>query len=223
MRVDHERWGRVAALALLGLALCGCAGASRPAQAPPGPEPRAVAWDCAPGPGLLTTFADDGTMLLEGPDGSVLFQVAISASGARYVAPGRQFWIKGQEARYEVGGTEALCREDRRRSWAADARRRGATLRATGNEPGWVLEIGPERLFLLLDYGATLLEFPAAPPEEAADGAGRVWRSRAGGRSLEALVEHRPCADDMSGEAFDHAVRLVLDGSVLRGCGGEPW
>ena len=171
---------------------------------------------------MRTTFADDGTMLMEGPDGPVPFRVAISASGARYVAPGRQFWIKGREARYEAGGAEALCHEDRRRSWAADARRRGATLRATGNEPGWVLEIGLERLFLLLDGGAILLDFPAAPPEAAADGAGagRVWRSRAGGRSLEVLVEQRACADDMSGEAFDHAVRLVLDGAVLCGCGG---
>lgn len=209
----------LAALVTLAALLPALAGCARVPQLPPGEMPRTALWTCDPGPAeLTTTFDDDGGMVMEGPGGATAFRVAISASGARYVAPGRQFWIKGSQAYYDAAGAEALCREDPRRSWREDARRRGATLRATGNEPGWTLEIGPERLYLADDYGRTRLAFPAAAPEVRGGGAERVWRARAAGHSLEVRVLAGPCVDDMSGEAFDFTVELTLDGTPRRGC-----
>ena len=47
---------------------------------------------------------------------------------------------------------------------SAEARRRGATFRALGNEPSWVLEISPQQLTLTTELGQRRTEFPYRDP-----------------------------------------------------------
>lgn len=225
LRVD-KRWALPAALVWLVL-LAGCADRGQWAQRGPGESPKALSWNCvAEAPAateapvtLVTEFQDDGGLWLFAPDFSGRLEPVPTGSGSRFDGSGRQFWAKGREARYGQGGKVWLCREDRAASWFEDAKLRGADIRAVGNEPGWALEIGSEKLFLVSDYGLTRLEFDAQPPEINEEGRVAVWRASSGGRTLEVRLEGQPCADSMSGEQYESTVLVVLDGKRLMGCG----
>jgi len=188
-------------------------------QLGPGERPRAWAWDCGQGVTLVTDFYEGEALWLFAPGYSGRLKQSRTASGIRYEGDGRVFWAKGEEARYEGDGTVLHCRRDVGRSWFEDAKLRGADFRAVGNEPGWALEIGPDALFLVTDYGRTRLEFRVASPEVSQAGRIAVWRAEADGQALEARVEGRPCQDSMSGEGYESTVRLVLNGGVMHGCG----
>ena len=91
--------GAVALAALLGLAAC-----NKPAEQAQAPEAPAAA---APAAAALTTYAcDDGrslkasypdadTAVVELEGATHTLKIAISASGARYVGDGLQWWTKG--------------------------------------------------------------------------------------------------------------------------------
>lgn len=98
----------------------------------------------------------------------------------------------------------------------ADAARRGATVRALGNEPFWNLEIHPDRLILVTDLGETRTEMPNEGV--VADGPARTWRAAAEGHELTVVVEERPCTDTMSDEEFEATATVTFDGEILHGC-----
>lgn len=108
--------------------------------------------------------------------------------------------------------------------WAA-ARARGVDFRATGNEPGWFLELDDGvQIVLVTDYGRRRYEMPA--PEPQVDEAARRVTFRtastlAGGRGnrLVLTLAPGPCEDTMSGETFDTTVTVTIDGETLHGCG----
>lgn len=164
-----------------------------------------------------------GDSAIELRDGSlvrVLRQVP-AASGARYENGKTLFWNRGDSALLGRDGGQPLeCRENRRLSLYADARSRGVTLRAIGNEPGWVLEIGPGAGGLLNDrYGQSHLVFERLTP--LPDGA---YEGTSGSIRMRVEISDGRCLDDMSGEAHGVSVRLTLDSGQSgresrRGCG----
>jgi putative lipoprotein len=98
-----------------------------------------------------------------------------------------------------------------------DAKRRGATFRALGQEPSWVLEIHPERLALLTNLGASRTELAYAAP--TVDGNRTTYRASGDGREIVAIIERADCIDSMSGQPFEARAVVTFDGSTLRGCG----
>lgn len=97
----------------------------------------------------------------------------------------------------------------------------GVDFRATGNEPGWHMEIANgEKILLVTDYGENRFEFPASPPDSS-DGK-TVYDVRAAGHHLETIIEDRSCIDSMSGRAFQSTVAVTIDGKKYNGCGGPP-
>ncbi len=102
----------------------------------------------------------------------------------------------------------------------AQARQQGVDFRATGNEPGWVLEIRDgESIVLIADYGSSRYEI--VHPETALDplSGGRVIRGAGSPAGFEVILIDQSCSDDMSGELFPTTVLLKLDEQHLRGCG----
>jgi heat shock protein HslJ len=91
---------------------------------------------------------------------------------------------------------------------------------ATGNEPGWRLDITAEAITLVADYGATKLSMRWRPPEPVAGG--RRYAGNADGRVLVVTVLDHPCVDDMTGMPRPNTVAVTLDEDALRGCGGNP-
>jgi heat shock protein HslJ/uncharacterized membrane protein len=95
-----------------------------------------------------------------------------------------------------------------------------ATFRAVGNEPGWSLDIGTDRMWLVADFGATKAEVPL-PVVRRIEG-GRRYEGRTDAHTLVVTILDRVCADTMTGMPRPATVEVSFDGRVLKGCGGDP-
>jgi uncharacterized membrane protein len=142
-----------------------------------------------------------------------------SGSGAQYAADGISVWTKGREAMLEVAGRVTTCREDRRRSILEDARARGVEFRASGNEPGWVLELMSDRMVFVGAYGAERVTTPRTGGAGGSTPGAAVYAGVVEGHRLTARVIPGPCFDTMSGEQLASSVEVELDGKRYRGCG----
>lgn len=86
---------------------------------------------------------------------------------------------------------------------------------AIGTEPGWTLEITPDRLNYAGDYGETKIAVPNPGATPSMNG-----ETYAGGR-LAVVIKHAPCSDGMSDRRYVDTVRVIADGKRVEGCGGK--
>lgn len=192
---------------------------------PPDTDPlplRAHVYACDDGTTVVAEFEASDRVAIAFAGRELALPQVRSGSGARFSDGEVVFWDNGDTALLGVDGEDGPlvdCDRDRRRSVIESARRDGARLWASGNEPGWTLRVYRDRVLLLTDYGATRIQAPAADPERA--GGATVYRTTSNDHDLTVSVRDRPCADDMSGERFSRTVEVVVDGQTLRGC-GEP-
>lgn len=205
-------------IARAGTAILACllttACAGFPASLPYTP-PDHAAYRCVEGGGFEVRFAEDGVRLLWDGNSADLYP-ARSASGTRYVSEDGtiRFWDKGGRARFEIGAaTYTDCRgQVVDTPWRAAAVR-GADIRASGNEPPWILEIDAERRTLLrLDYDRRVL---TGPPPASIEGA-TISLPLADGARLRLIRES--CRDSMSGEVSVLTAELSFEDEVYRGC-----
>jgi membrane-bound inhibitor of C-type lysozyme len=233
-------------VALTLLAVCGLAACQRQPPAAPAvatPEPaatpapaaapvlaeddelptgvlRAYVWECADGQTLvMRNLFREKAVAIDFHDGTRRLDQAISASGAKYADAVVSFWTKGSTATLERQGTAPVqCEERRAASLREDARVRGVVYRALGNEPGWVLEVGPaSRLSWTTNWGQDRFDFEQAQATTAPDGA-TVYTAQQGDVSIRASIKAGRCVDDGEVE-FDHVVTVESGGQTLRGCG----
>lgn len=138
-----------------------------------------------------------------------------AASGAKYEAvgdPSTTFWSKGDRARLVVRGEPyPECTKMGTETKA---------FRATGNEPGWRLDITDTTMILLADYGQTRIVRPTPAPERTGDF--RRYVSKTADTDLTVTIFNRPCTDTMSGMPHPNTVVVVVGGRTLNGCGGDP-
>lgn len=85
---------------------------------------------------------------------------------------------------------------------------------ALGTEPGWTLEITPERLNYAGDYGETVIRV-ANPGARPSPGGERYAADR-----LTVDVTHAQCSDGMSDRRYRDTVTVTADGRTVKGCGG---
>lgn len=153
------------------------------------------------------------------PETSLTLAQVPAASGARYAADGYDLHMKSGEAIMTTPEAtfQDCVRRDRASVWE-EARERGVTMRAMGQEPGWVVEVwNDERMRISADYGETSFEVDDVERESAEHG--YVLQGRGEGRQVEVRVIDEHCTDVMSGERFERTVHLVIDGEEYRGCG----
>jgi heat shock protein HslJ len=105
----------------------------------------------------------------------------------------------------------------------AEAAITGETMwHARGNEPGWHLEVWPDRLVLETQGSASAVTYksPTITPVEG----GKQYAAGSGRRTIKVTVIERVCGDGMTGMPYPRTVEVVRSGAaeVLRGCGGEP-
>lgn len=138
-----------------------------------------------------------------------------TASGAKYEVegdPSTSFWSKGTKATLIVKGkTFPECTADTSGS---------TVFSATGNEPGWRLDIAEGQLTLQADYGKTRIAM-TAPRAETVPG-GTKYAGTAGSHKVTVTILDRLCSDTMTGMPRPNTVEVVLDGKPLKGCGGHP-
>ncbi|WP_420428486.1 MliC family protein [Algiphilus sp.] len=178
-------------------------------------------WRC--GEMLLESQNVDEALILRLPGGDHRLTPEAAASGARYSnADGVRFWSKGSDEALLWRDAEAApldCRPSEQRSPWLQAQSEGVRLRATGNEPGWLLEAHADgSLVLWLDYGQRRLSLAT---EQPLTGPGLYTaKSGASDRELTIEVMKRACTDSMSGTRFPLQLRVLReDASPLEGCG----
>ncbi|MEM1111138.1 MAG: MliC family protein [Pseudomonadota bacterium] len=169
------------------------------------------------GPGEMAVWLDD--------EYRVLSQVR-SASGVKYQEGDIVFWSKGEDAMLMIGpdryGDCALA--PARAPWE-DARRRGVNFRASGNEPGWYLELKEgEQILFVGNYGGQRLLLPE-PGVQWDDGV-RLYQTRNDAHEIILEIRTQTCRDSMRGDEYPATVSLLVDGRALSGCGTDlvfPW
>jgi putative lipoprotein len=189
--------------------------------APPEGVLRAYVWDCGGGHELrMKNLFREDAITLEMHEGPRKLTRVVAASGATYSDGALTFWTKGSTAILERSGSAPVtCSELRARSIEADARERGVRYRGTGNEPGWLVEIGPgSHLLYAGDYGEDRREFDGVTERSGSPEGAQVFAAGAETDGILVTVTRAPCADDMSGEAFDHRIELDVGGRRYRGC-----
>lgn len=188
------------------------------AQAPRGQLPeQSISYRC--GEQQAAARLEDGRMQLFVGGEQFLLDPTPAASGVKYQAPDDPstfFWTKGDRALLEIRGQRYPECETVAGSTAGP----GEVFTATGNEPGWKLEVSLTQITLIADYGSTRVVAPKTPPEVT----GRTTRyvSTGDGRRLTVTIVQELCSDSMSGMPHPNTVVVLFDGRELKGCGGNP-
>ncbi len=178
-------------------------------QAVQGREPERFSWRC--GDRLVDTVQIGSKQRLTLDNSHFNLRQIEAASGARYEAiddSSTSFWSKGTRARLTLKGKAypECVRADTP----------AAAFRASGNEPGWHLEMGSRTRFNTAD-GAIHIDVLTPAAETAA-----TSRRYALAPGLQVTVVDRLCVDTMSGMPHPNRVTIWLNGPKLHGCGGDP-
>ena len=236
-------------LTLASAALAGCGRSEVPTEPPPAVQPptsqpaedeaaerfedviesdtgsgsfnfEAYAYDCD---GLQVTVRpgdEELTVIL--PDRSMVLPKVESASGAKYAEGDDGFWGRGiNSGQLTLDGKDISCELDRPATPWVDARARGALFRGVGQEPGWHVEVHPERIVMVYQYGQKRAVVPNTGTASDTDQQKRVWQATTEDHELQLTVEDRACTDVMSGEMFPATVTVTLDGRQYMGCGRD--
>lgn len=119
---------------------------------------------------------------------------------------------KGNDGRFEISQIYRLQNEGH---GCDDLNFKRLTLRASGNEPFWQVEVGSKGLVLNRPEHEPL----ALPYLEEQLPDGRLnYSSEANGQRLDLWLAPQRCVDGMSGTINHLSAELRLDGQVLRGC-----
>lgn len=180
-------------------------------------------WQCGP-VSVDTQFnQSDDTVSLSFSGRRLQLPIAMSGSGARYAdKQGNEFWSKGDSASLTLLGNPLPdCTPVQRPSpWTAAAER-GVGFRASGGEPGWLVEVdrGPSpQLRATLDYGEREIVVPRATPLDG-DAFGFMGETRDNGIPVVLRIRRETCRHGMSGEVFEASARLSVGDQTYSGCG----
>jgi putative lipoprotein len=186
----------------------------------PEPQPLAYSFDCDDGTSVVSRLdANDDVMWVLLPDQAVDLGRVETASGTRYANSAVSFWLKGDELTLEIAGTTTTCTVDRFKSKVESVKLSGGDFWATGNEPGWVLEMYPDSMVFTTNYGEDRYQTGIAKVSEDARARMSVFRGETDGKVLVVTLRGDPCVDSMSGEEFETIVRIDFGGKVFDGCG----
>jgi len=208
------------ATAMVALCLSTLVGAAAQAQALQGVRVTEITqashpfttWHCARQPIQVRMLGQFMEVVVGGK--SQILRQAVSASGARYVAPndpGTEFWSKGGQANVTWSGTELpVCVEDGSLM---------VPMRASGNEPFWAVDY---------DRWSVTLSEPGKPPRsfdvKGQSPQGDGWRIQAESGQANLYLDINPqlCVDNMSGQPRPYTVSMNLNEQTMQGCGGDP-
>lgn len=99
-----------------------------------------------------------------------------------------------------------------------EARQRGVTLRAVGQEPGWTLEVAAGRqIEFVTNYGERRVVAP--DPGATRDGSRTVYHAVTEAADLRIVVSDEACSDAMSAAPYPLTVAVTLGGETVTGCG----
>jgi len=144
-----------------------------------------------------------------------------STSGVRYASATHELKLHDNEASLVTDkGRYDGCRNNHARAIWEHAKLNGVDFRATGNEPGWYLEISDRTdILLVTDYGQSRRHFASATLRSDPLNQKTVYNARNDEDTVEITITGDPCHDSMSGEAFSAMVSVRLNDARYQGCG----
>ena len=243
----HRNWSWRGALALLILALAGCAGTHSPsapsivglwaaqdiAGASVPADTRVTLSLYGDGRAVGHAGCNNYTPSYKRTGGGITFGPLISTkmACAPEIANLEQTYLgtlaAATRAERRPDGTLALTADSgaqivfRREESAAlqDARTRAIDFRAVGQEPAWVVELKQgDHITAVLDYGATSLLLPTPSGKNAADGT-LTYDASTDTDHLVLSIKEKTCVDAMSGESHPTTVDLTVNDKAYHGCG----
>lgn len=115
-------------------------------------------------------------------------------------------------------GSEECVGTDAKDVWEA-AKLRGVAVRAIGNEPGWLLEIAPNRqLVFAWDYGNHRAAAATPAPQVDAASHTTVYTAKTGAGDLRVELQDGQCSDGMSDLRYPTSAKVTLAGKSYAGC-----
>jgi membrane-bound inhibitor of C-type lysozyme/uncharacterized membrane protein len=155
------------------------------------------------------------------PGSTIALPQVQSASGTKYTNGYDTFWCKGDEAFIETSEDKHTdCRNNRAKAIWEHAKLNGVGFRATGNEPGWYMEISNKQdIFLVTDYGQHTYKFTSAITNSKPRDRSTTYLAHNSGNTVEIVIKGTPCNDSMSGEAFPTTVSALVNNKKYTGCG----
>lgn len=191
----------------------------QPSATAPAPAASVTRWRC--GEILVTARYHDEKADLSFSGRTLQLPIARSGSGARYADDkGNELWSKGEQAMFTLAGEEKRdCAITQNTSPWDDAKARGVTFRAIGQEPGWWVEIGSgdsPPLHAELDYGQRKIDIASTQGISSTPGYGARMDD---GTDVVLRTKAERCNDGMSGEGFETSAELTVGDKVYKGCG----
>lgn len=200
---------------ILLLQACGSVGTGRQnAQQAPLETARTYVFTCDDDYTFVAQTEEDIAWLFL-PTGTLALQ---KGSDGTYRSGNVTFQLKQQVGLLESPEEEHLnCRNNRSRAVWEHAKLSGADFRATGNEPGWSMEIhNQDKIILVTGYGTGQYEYDLPKPEIDSDT--RLTRYEVNEEMI-LIISGEPCSDSMSGEIFESQVKIIHKEKTLYGCG----
>ncbi|MBC5775034.1 copper resistance protein NlpE N-terminal domain-containing protein [Pontibacter sp. KCTC 32443] len=108
--------------------------------------------------------------------------------------------------------------EDNPELWN-EKRKLGIDFIATGNEPGWALEIDLEKGMYFKTLPSETIALETAKPEIVTNGKTITYKATSETSDLIVELTAQPCEDTMSGKRSTHTVRVKAKGIEFNGCG----
>ncbi len=191
-----------------------------PADAPTLPPRQVVAYDCNDGSFLVSEVLRDGKdVLVSLPKRSIRLAREESTPGATYSNRGVTFSMQGSEATLWIEGRRVQCNQNPKRTRLEAAKISGAVALASGNEPGWTLEVHAGELVWTSGSRTRRVNLPEGTPRTDAASGATIYRAELDGSPFVATLTDGPCRDTVSGESFPITVVIEHGGKTLRGCG----
>ena len=101
----------------------------------------------------------------------------------------------------------------------SDQRRVGVDFVATGNEPGWLLEIDLEDGMYFKTRPSETVELKGSVTRPTVEGNTTRYRTQTEEGELVVELTETPCTDAMSGRVSSYTVRVTAKGKSYSGCG----
>ncbi len=172
-------------------------------------------FECDNGSIFTASYWGEDVVRLMASDNNYLLRQTESASGARFTSREAEFWNKGTEATITIGDDTLSCTQNNMLNVKAESMLKGAAFRATGNEPGWLVEIfeSEEELIGLirLNYGQEIILTTSNEPG--------IFSFSHHGKEIRLDVTEETCMDTMADQQFEFSAVLTVDSDTFRGCG----
>jgi uncharacterized membrane protein len=159
----------------------------------------------------------DGTLTLIGPDTTrTQFDLSIGGELNMLDQSGKRITSNLADM-YRLKRDEKLA-ENNTELWN-EKRRLGVDFVATGNEPGWALEIDQEKGMYFKTLPSETIALETAIPEIVNNGKTITYKANSETGNLIVELTAQPCEDTKSGKMSTHTVRVKAKGIEFNGCG----